>query len=52
MPMNDINPESKIILDRRQLITGAAAFGLSATFGAMPALAQSAPKRAALCAWA
>ena len=45
MPMNDINPESKIILDRRQLITGAAAFGLSATFGAMPAMAQSAPKK-------
>ena len=45
MPMNDINPESKIILDRRQLITGAAALGLSATFGAMPAMAQSAPKK-------
>lgn len=45
MPMNDINPESGIILDRRQLITGAAALGLSATFGAMPAMAQSAPKK-------
>ncbi|MEO5796468.1 MAG: ABC transporter substrate-binding protein [Rhodoferax sp.] len=45
MPMNDINPESRIILDRRQLITGAAALGLSATFGAMPAMAQSAPKK-------
>ena len=45
MPMNAINPESRIILDRRQIITGAAAFGLSATFGAMPAMAQGAPKK-------
>jgi peptide/nickel transport system substrate-binding protein len=37
--------ESRIILDRRQLITGAAALGLSATFGALPAMAQSAPKK-------
>lgn len=45
MPMNDIHPESSIILDRRQILTGAAAFGLSATFGAMPAMAQGAPKK-------
>jgi peptide/nickel transport system substrate-binding protein len=45
MPINDIHPESSIILDRRQLITGAAAVGLSATFGALPAMAQGAPKK-------
>jgi len=37
--------ESGIILDRRQLILGASAIGLSATFGAMPAMAQSKPKK-------
>ena len=36
---------SGIILDRRQLLTGASALGLSATFGAMPAMAQSGPKK-------
>ena len=37
--------ESGIVLDRRQLITGAAALGLSAGFGASPALAQGAAKK-------
>lgn len=37
--------ESGIIFDRRQLITGATALGLSAAFGSMPAMAQSAPKK-------
>lgn len=37
--------DSRIILDRRQLITGAAALGLSTTFGALPAMAQGAPKK-------
>ena len=37
--------ESGIILDRRQLITGASALGLSAVFGSMPAMAQGAPKK-------
>lgn len=37
--------ESGIILDRRQLILGASAIGLSATFGAMPAMAQGKPKK-------
>jgi peptide/nickel transport system substrate-binding protein len=41
----DNQPDSRIILDRRQLITGAAALGLSATFGALPAMAQGAPKK-------
>lgn len=41
MLLNEINPESEIILDRRQLITGAAALGLSSTFGAMPAMVQA-----------
>ena len=37
--------ESGIVLDRRQLILGASAIGLSATFGAMPAMAQGTPKK-------
>jgi len=37
--------ESGIILDRRQLILGASAIGLSASFGSMPAMAQSKPKK-------
>lgn len=37
--------ESGIILDRRQLITGATALGLSAAFGSMPVMAQGAPKK-------
>ncbi|MBJ7420378.1 MAG: hypothetical protein JHD18_08855, partial [Rhodoferax sp.] len=37
--------ESGIILDRRQILTGAAALGLSSTFVAMPAMAQGAPKK-------
>ena len=43
--------ESGIILDRRQIITGAAALGLSSTFGAMPAMAQGTPKKVARCVW-
>lgn len=31
--------ESGIILDRRHILTGAAALGLSSTFGALPAMA-------------
>ncbi|TSA15490.1 MAG: ABC transporter substrate-binding protein [Comamonadaceae bacterium] len=37
--------ESGIVLDRRQLITGATALGLSAAFGSMSALAQSTVKK-------
>jgi peptide/nickel transport system substrate-binding protein len=45
MANNEIQSESGIIVDRRQLITGATALGLSATFGSMPAMAQGAPKK-------
>ncbi len=45
MAMIETPTESGIILDRRQLLTGAAALGLSATFGAMPAIAQGTPKK-------
>ena len=45
MAMIDTPSDSGIILDRRQLISGASALGLSATFGAMPAMAQGAPKK-------
>ena len=38
-------PASGIILDRRQLITGATALALSASFGAPPAMAQGTPKK-------
>ena len=37
--------DSGLILDRRQLILGASALGLSTTFGAMPAMAQGTPKK-------
>ena len=43
--MQDAHHQSRIILDRRQLITGAAALGLTATLGALPAMAQNAVKR-------
>jgi len=46
MDQNEVNLESKLILDRRQIIAGAAAIGLSAAFSSMPALAQATPKRA------
>ncbi len=36
---------SGIVLDRRQLITGATALALSASFGTTPALAQGTPKK-------
>jgi peptide/nickel transport system substrate-binding protein len=45
MDKNVFNEESRLILDRRQLITGAAALGLSATFLANPTFAQSTPKK-------
>ena len=45
MAMNETTTESGIILDRRQIITGAAALGLSTTFGALPAMAQGTPKK-------
>ena len=51
MAMIETPTESGIILDRRQLLSGAAALGLSATFGAMPAMAQGTPKKGARCAW-
>ena len=37
--------ESGLVLDRRQIITGASALGLSSVFGALPAMAQGAPKK-------
>jgi peptide/nickel transport system substrate-binding protein len=37
--------ESGIILDRRQMILGASAVGLSAAFGSLPAMAADAPKK-------
>ena len=45
MATNETTTESGIIIDRRQILTGAAALGLSATFGAMPAMAQGTPKK-------
>ena len=45
MAIFETQSDSGIILDRRQIITGAAALGLSATFGAMPAMAQGKPKK-------
>jgi peptide/nickel transport system substrate-binding protein len=38
-------PESGLMVDRRQLILGASAIGLSAMFGVAPAMAQSTPKK-------
>ncbi len=37
--------ESGIILDRRQMLVGASAVGLSAAFGSLPAMAADAPKK-------
>jgi peptide/nickel transport system substrate-binding protein len=46
MANDEITTESGIILDRRQLILGASALGLSATLGTMPAMAaDSKPKK-------
>lgn len=45
MKFKDIQTQSEIILDRRQLVAGATALGLSAAFGSMPAMAQSSPKK-------
>lgn len=41
----DTQTESGIWLDRRSLLTGAAALGLSSTLGSLPAMAQGAPKK-------
>jgi len=45
MAINGTTTESGIILDRRQMILGASAVGLSAALGSMPAFAQGAPKK-------
>ena len=45
MDHSEIQTESGLILDRRQLIAGASAIGLSAAFGVSPAMAQSKPKK-------
>lgn len=45
MATNETTTESGIILDRRQLILGASAVGLSAAFSSMPAMAQAKPKK-------
>ena len=45
MAHDHTRPASGIILDRRQLITGATALALSASFGAPPAMAQGTPKK-------
>lgn len=44
MDNHEITTESGIVLDRRQIIGGAAALGLSAAFS-MPAMAQGTPKK-------
>lgn len=41
----DNKTDSGLILDRRQLILGASAVGLSAAFSSMPAMADEAPKK-------
>jgi peptide/nickel transport system substrate-binding protein len=41
----DMQTESGLWLDRRSLLTGAAALGLSSTLGALPAMAQGTPKK-------
>ena len=45
MAMIETPTDSGIILDRRQLILGASALGLSTTFAASPAMAQAKPKK-------
>jgi peptide/nickel transport system substrate-binding protein len=45
MDNTEIQTESGLILDRRQLIAGASALGLSTAFGVSPAMAQSKPKK-------
>jgi peptide/nickel transport system substrate-binding protein len=45
MALIETPTDSGIILDRRQILSGVAALGLSATFGAMPAMAQGKPKK-------
>ena len=45
MAQHETTTESGIILDRRQLISGASAVGLGAAFGSMPAMAQGKPKK-------
>nr|ART90352.1 collagen triple helix repeat domain protein [uncultured bacterium] len=50
MAMNETTTESGIILDRRSLILGASAAGLSAALGTSPAFAQGAPKKGGVVA--
>ncbi len=45
MAMIENKTDSGIILDRRQMILGASAVGLTAAFGSMPAMAAGAPKK-------
>lgn len=45
MAMIENKTDSGLILDRRQLVLGASAVGLSAAFGAAPAFAAGAPKK-------
>lgn len=45
MAINETTTESGIILDRRQMLLGASALGLSAALGTVPAFAQGAPKK-------
>ncbi len=45
MTNHQTTTKSGIVVDRRQLIAGAAAVGLGAAFGSMPAMAQGAPKK-------
>ena len=45
MAMIENKTESGIVLDRRQMILGASAVGLTAAFGSMPAMAADAPKK-------
>lgn len=45
MAMIDTTTDSRMLLDRRQLIGGASAIGLGAAFASMPAMAQGTPKK-------
>ncbi len=45
MAMIENTTESGIILDRRSMILGASAVGLTAAFGSLPAMAAAAPKK-------
>jgi peptide/nickel transport system substrate-binding protein len=45
MNHNTSNPSDALLLNRRTLVGGAAAVGLSAAFSSLPAMAQGAPKK-------